>query len=108
MPSHNTFAPRALVAAAMIAAAASAAIIAAPRPGAAAEAADPLKHFEVEYVAPNFHFASGETLPELRIHYTVLGKPHRDAHGHGDNGVLILHGTGGSGTTLLPEKLSGG
>jgi homoserine O-acetyltransferase len=107
MPSRNSFAPRALVAAALIAAAASAALIAALRPVSAAEAADPLKHVESEYVAPDFHFASGETLPELRIHYTVLGKPHRDAHGHVDNAVLILHGTGGSGHNFLTDKFSG-
>src|SRR5258706_3874469 len=107
MPSRNSFAPRALVAAALIAAAASAAIIAAPRLVSAAEAPDPSRHFEGEYVAPNFRFASGATLPELRIHYTVLGKPHRDAHGRVDNAVLILHGTGGSGHNFLTHKFSG-
>jgi homoserine O-acetyltransferase len=107
MPACNSFALRALVAAAIVAGAASSATIAAPRPAAAAEAPDPSRHFEGEYVAQNFHFASGETLPELRIHYTVLGKPHRDAHGHVDNAVLILHGTGGSGHNFLTDKFSG-
>jgi homoserine O-acetyltransferase len=46
-------------------------------------------------------------LPELRIHYTVLGKPHRDAHGRVDNAVLILHGTGGSGHNFLTDRFSG-
>src|ERR1700687_5775313 len=107
MPASYSFATRALMAAAIMATAASAAIIAAPRPGSGAEAPDPLRHFEGEYVAPNFHFASGETLPELRLHYTVLGKPHRDAHGHIDNAVLILHGTGGSGRSFLTDKFAG-
>src|SRR3984893_5580624 len=107
MPARNPFATRALVAAAIMAAAAGSAIVAAPRPASAAEAPDPLRHFEGEYVAQNFHFASGETLPELRIHYTVLGKPHRDAHGHVDNAVLILHGTGGSGHKFLKDKFCG-
>ena len=107
MPARNPFATRALVAAAIMAAAAGSAIVAAPRPASAAEAPDPLRHFEGEYVAQNFHFASGETLPELRIHYTVLGKPHRDAHGHVDNAVLILHGTGGSGHNFLTDKFGG-
>src|SRR5260370_6181064 len=106
MPARNSFVPRALVAAAIFAAAGSV-IVTAPRPAHAAETPDPLKHFEGEYVAPNFHFASGETLPELRIHYTVLGKPHRDAHGHVDNAVLILHGTGGSGHNFLTDKFGG-
>jgi homoserine O-acetyltransferase len=90
-----------------MAAATGSAIIAAPRPASAAEAPDPSRHFEGDYVAPNFRFASGETLPELRIHYTVLGNPHRDAHGRVDNAVLILHGTGGSGHNFLTDKFSG-
>ena len=106
-PARNSFAPRALVAAAIVAAAASSPTIAAPLPAAAAEAPDPSRHFEGEYVAQNFHFASGETLPELRLHYTVLGRPHRDAHGHVDNAVLILHGTGGSGHNFQTDKFSG-
>src|SRR5882757_10239287 len=62
---------------------------------------------ESDYVIRGFHFASGETLPELRLHYTVLGKPRRDAHGRVDNAVLILHGTGGSGRSLLNEHFAG-
>jgi homoserine O-acetyltransferase len=33
---------------------------------------------EDDYVIRDFKFASGETLPELRIHYRVIGKPMRD------------------------------
>ena len=62
---------------------------------------------EGDYVIHDFHFASGETLPELRLHYTMLGKPQRDAHGHVNNAVLILHGTGGSGRSLLNEHFAG-
>src|SRR5450755_2527396 len=80
MLARNPFAPHAIVAAAIMAAAAVSATTVAPRPAPAAEAPDPLRHFEGEYVAPNFHFTSGETLPELRMHYTALGKPQRDAH----------------------------
>lgn len=57
-------------------------------------------HFDSEegdFTIANFHFQSGETLPELRIHYTTLGTPRRDANGHVTNAVLIMHGTGGSG-----------
>ena len=43
---------------------------------------------------PNFRFGSGETLPELKLHYLTLGTPHRNAAGHVDNAVLLLHGTG--------------
>jgi homoserine O-acetyltransferase len=47
------------------------------------------------YVIKNFHFGSGESIPELKLHYLTLGKPHRDAAGHTDNTILLLHGTGG-------------
>jgi homoserine O-acetyltransferase/O-succinyltransferase len=62
---------------------------------------------EGDYVIHDFHFESGETLPELRLHYTTLGKPRRDAQGKVDNAVLILHGTGGSGRSLLNEHFAG-
>src|ERR1700738_2472191 len=62
---------------------------------------------EGDYVVRDFHFASGETLPELRLHYLVLGKPRRDSHGRVANAVLILHGTGGSGRSLLNEHFAG-
>jgi len=48
-----------------------------------------------------FRFGSGETLPELRLHYLTLGSPHRDAAGHVDNAILLLHGTGGNAQSLL-------
>jgi homoserine O-acetyltransferase/O-succinyltransferase len=36
---------------------------------------------EADFVIRDFHFTSGETLPELRIHYRTLGKPRADSHG---------------------------
>jgi homoserine O-acetyltransferase/O-succinyltransferase len=65
------------------------------------------KPIEGDYIIPNYRFASGETLPELRLHFTTLGKPHRDAHGRVDNAVLILHGTGGSGHSFLVDRFAG-
>jgi len=56
---------------------------------------------EGDYVLRNFHFKSGESLPELRMHYTTLGKPEKDATGKTTNAVLILHGTGGTGHQFL-------
>jgi len=50
---------------------------------------------------PNFRFGTGETLPQLRLHYLTLGTPHRNAAGRTDNAVLLLHGTGGSAHSLL-------
>ena len=74
-------------------------------PAQAAE--EVLRKAEGDYVANNFRFTSGEVLPELRLHYTLLGKPHRNAAGHIDNAVLILHGTGGSGHSFLADKFAG-
>jgi homoserine O-acetyltransferase len=53
------------------------------------------------YVIKNFKFGTGETLPELTLHYLTLGSPHRNAQGHVDNAILLLHGTGGNRYTLL-------
>jgi len=62
---------------------------------------------EGDYVARNFRFRSGESLPELRLHYTTLGKPVRNAEGRVTNAVLILHGTGGSGSQFLQPIFAG-
>jgi homoserine O-acetyltransferase/O-succinyltransferase len=61
---------------------------------AAAAAAQPAQH---DFVIRDFRFASGETLPELKIRYHTLGQPRRDSRGQVTNAVLILHGTGGTG-----------
>src|SRR2546427_7220789 len=63
---------------------------------------------EGDYVVKNFKFRSGETLPELRLHYTTLGKPVRNAEGRVTNAVLLLHGTGGSGSQFLQPIFAGG
>lgn len=68
---------------------------------------------EADFVARDFRFASGETLPEVKLHYTTLGTPHRNAQGEVDNAVLVLHGTTGTGKSFLiptlgPELFSEG
>ena len=55
---------------------------------------------------PSFRFGSGETLPELKLHYLTLGTPHRNGAGHVDNAVLLLHGTGGNAHSLLNPLFS--
>ncbi len=60
-----------------------------------------------DYVAHDFHFRSGESLPEMRLHYRTLGAPHRNAQGHVDNAVMILHGTTGSGAQFLAPYFAG-
>ncbi len=61
---------------------------------------------EADFVIRNFAFRSGEKLPELRIHYTTLGTPHRNAKGEIDNAVMVLHGTGGSGRSFLVPQFA--
>ncbi len=58
------------------------------------------------YVIHDFHFGTGETLPELKLHYLTLGTPHRNPAGHVDNAVLLLHGTGGNAHSLLNPVFS--
>ncbi len=59
-----------------------------------------------QFVLRDFRFRSGETLAELRLNYTVLGKPHRNARGEIDNAVMILHGTGGTGRQFLAPQFA--
>ena len=54
----------------------------------------------------DFRFATGETLPELRLHYTTLGTPRRDARGEVVNAVMVLHGTGGTGKQFLSPQFA--
>jgi homoserine O-acetyltransferase/O-succinyltransferase len=59
---------------------------------------------EGDYVVKGFRFASGETLPELRLHYRTFGRLERDARSTARNAVLVLHGTTGSGAQFVrPE-----
>ncbi len=62
---------------------------------------------EGDFVLKDFRFASGETLPELRLHYRTLGKLQRDARGVARNAVLIMHGTGGTGAQFLRPEFAG-
>ncbi len=62
---------------------------------------------EGDFVIHNFQFHSGESLPELRLHYTTLGKPVKDAAGRTTNAVLILHGTGGTGQQFFAPQFAG-
>jgi len=61
---------------------------------------------EGDYVSRDFHFKSGETLPELRLHYMTLGKSERDAQGKVTNAVLLLHGTGGTGHQFFAPQFA--
>jgi homoserine O-acetyltransferase len=70
-----------------------------PAPAAQSSYAERLKEGEVTF--RNFKFQSGETLPQLRLHYATLGSPRRDSGGRIINAVMVLHGTGGTGRQFL-------
>jgi homoserine O-acetyltransferase/O-succinyltransferase len=76
-----------------------------------ASAAEPAATYptpvEGDYVIKAFTFTSGQSLPELRIHYRTLGKPVRGPRGMVRNAVLIGHGTGGSGDGFLRPQFAG-
>src|SRR5690348_11065853 len=71
------------------------------------QAADYPTPMEGDYTIRDFKFTSGETLPELRLHYRTLGKPEKDAQGKTTNAVLIMHGTTGSGAQFIRAEFAG-
>jgi homoserine O-acetyltransferase len=76
---------------------------------AAQAAAPPAKAWpthDADVVLKDFRFRDGERLPELKIHYTTLGQPHRNAAGEIDNAVMVLHGTGGDGHQFLRPQFA--
>ncbi len=62
---------------------------------------------EGDYTIRDFRFDSGQTLPELRVHYRTFGSPQRDDKGIVRNAVLIMHGTTGSGAQFLRPEFAG-
>lgn len=62
---------------------------------------------ERDFIARDFVFTSGDRAAEVKIHYRTVGTPRKDADGVVRNGVLILHGTGGSGRGFLSETYAG-
>jgi homoserine O-acetyltransferase/O-succinyltransferase len=62
---------------------------------------------ESDFVIRNYVFRSGETLPELKLHYRTLGTAKRNAAGKIVNGVLLLQGNTGTGANWLRPSLAG-
>ncbi len=62
---------------------------------------------EADAVFKDYVFATGERLPEVKMHYTTLGTPIRDAQGNISNAVMILHGTGGTGQQFFQPQFAG-
>ena len=67
--------------------------------GAAAQSAYPPPKDGV-YIARDFRFHTGETLPEVRLAYRTIGDPTGEP-------VLVLHGTNGAGQSLLTPGFAG-
>src|SRR5436309_10478777 len=53
-----------------------------------------------DWIARDFKFHGGETMPELRLHYTTVGDPSGQP-------VLVLHGSGGSAASMLTPTFAG-
>jgi homoserine O-acetyltransferase len=62
---------------------------------------------EGDFVVHDFKFSDGQSLPEMRLHYTTIGTPRRDASGRVSNAVLILHGTNRAGRVFLIPSFAG-
>ncbi|AND91706.1 alpha/beta fold hydrolase [Bradyrhizobium diazoefficiens] len=67
---------------------------------AAAMAADYPAPKQADWIARDFKFHTGDVMPELRLHYTTVGEPSGQP-------VLVLHGTGGSGASMLTPSFAG-
>jgi homoserine O-acetyltransferase len=61
---------------------------------------------EGDFVIRNYVFRNGETLPELKLHYRILGTPKHNAAGKIINGVLLLQGNTGTGANWLRPSLA--
>src|SRR5262249_20053316 len=61
---------------------------------------------EAEFVVRNYGFRSGETLPELKLHYRTIGTARRNAAGEIINGVRLLQGKKGTGANWLRPSLA--
>jgi len=69
-------------------------------PMATARAADYPGPQQGDWVARDFKFHTGETLPEAKLHYTTIGDPSNPA-------VVVLHGSGGSAASMLTPGFAG-
>ncbi len=66
----------------------------------AAVAADYPAPKQGDFIVRDFKFHTGETMPELRLHYTTVGEPTGQP-------VLVLHGSGGSAASMLTPAFAG-
>src|SRR6187200_584286 len=62
---------------------------------------------EGDYIVRNYKFRSGETLPEVKLHYTTVGTPIRDSRSKIRNGILIMHGSSSPASQVLAASFTG-
>lgn len=62
---------------------------------------------EGDFVVHNYKFRSGETLPDVKLHYRTLGLAQKNSNGQVTNAVLVMHGTGGTGAQFISPNFSG-
>jgi homoserine O-acetyltransferase len=60
-----------------------------------------------DFVIKDFKFQSGESLPEMKLHYVTIGQPVKNGSGIVTNAVIVLHGTGGNNKQFLNERFAG-
>src|ERR1700686_5007084 len=61
---------------------------------------------EGDFVVKSYAFKSGESLPEVKIHYRSLGTIKRDGNGDIANAVLLLQGNTGTSANWLRPSLA--
>jgi homoserine O-acetyltransferase/O-succinyltransferase len=61
---------------------------------------------EGTYVLKDYRFSSGTALPQIRLHYTTVGRPTHDETGLITNAVLLLHSDGQTGANFLSEAFA--
>ena len=61
---------------------------------------------EADFTVKNYAFKSGESLPEVKIHYRTLGTIKRDGNGDIANAVLLLQGNTGTSANWLRPSLA--
>ena len=66
----------------------------------ATRAADYPAPVEASWIAKDFRFSTGQVMPELKINYRTVGAPAGEP-------VLVLHGTTGSGASMLNPAFAG-
>ena len=59
-----------------------------------------------DFIVKDFRLQSGESLPEVKIHYRTAGTALRDGNGRITNGVFVLHGSSGDARQVLAASFS--